>query len=244
MKRLVLGALLSASLTASAFAADLPVRAPAYKAPVAVATVYNWTGFYIGGHVGYGWGDVDPGTISFFDPDPEGSIAGIKYDIKGVVGGVQGGWNVQTGNIVVGVEFDFSGTGIKGSVTDTSNGYKATSKIEWLTTGRVRLGVAFDRALLFATGGIAAAEVEGKLNDFYPAGTVTTTSNATYIGWTVGGGLEFAIAQNWTVRGEYLFMDFGSRTFKFREGTAGWALISGKADLTASVARLAVNLRF
>jgi len=243
MKKTALIGVAFGLLVTPALAADLGARRPVYKAP-SVALVYNWTGFYIGGNVGYGWADLEPGTISFFDPAFVASIPGINYELKGVIGGGQVGYNQQFGNIVLGIEGDFSGTGIKGSVTDPVNAYTATSKISWLATVRGRIGMAFDRTLVYATGGLAAARVKTTLDDLYPAGVVTTTSTANYVGWTIGGGIEFALWQNWTAKAEYLYVDLGSKDYNFYEGAAGWARISGTAPITASIARVGANLRF
>jgi outer membrane immunogenic protein len=234
----LLAAVAAFGIASVASAADMPVKAPI------MAPVYNWSGFYVGGNVGYGWSDTEPGTISFYDPAFVGSIAGINYSQKGIIGGAQAGYNYQLNNMVLGLEADFSGTGIKGSVTDTTNNYTSTTHIDWLATVRARAGVVVDRALIYVTGGWAIAGVKTTLDDVYPAGIVTTTSSATHSGWTVGGGVEVALAGNWTVKGEYLYVDLGSKDFNFYEGAAGWQRISGTAALTASIARLGINYRF
>ena len=124
------------------------------------------------------------------------------------------------------------------------NAYTVTSKIDWLATARGRVGVVMDRTLLYATGGLAVARVKTTLDDLYLAGVVTTSSGATYVGWTAGVGAEFAVAPQWTVKAEYLYMDFGSKDYNFYEGAAGWQRISGSASLTANIARIGANYRF
>jgi outer membrane immunogenic protein len=146
--------------------------------------------------------------------------------------------------MLLGLETDYSGAGIKGSVTDPINNYNTTTKINWLATVRARAGVVADRVLIYATGGWAVAGVKSTLNDLYPARTVTTTSSTTYSGWTVGGGAEVALARNWSVKGEYLYVNLGSKDFNFYEGSAGWQRIGGNAALTANIARLGLNYRF
>ena len=201
-----IAAVLGSLITASAFAADLPIRQPPpppYKAPPPVV-LYNWTGFYIGGNVGYGWGEADPGLVSYYDPNLVGSAPGPKVKPSGVIGGGQIGFNVQSGSLVFGLEADFMGSGMKDSFTDTVNLFTTTTSIRWLTTGRARVGLAADRALFYVTGGVAAGNVKSTLADTYNGGAVvlTNTSSATYVGWTAGGGIEYAVLPYWTVRGE------------------------------------------
>jgi outer membrane immunogenic protein len=228
----------------SASAADMPVKAPVYKAPATVVA-YNWTGLYVGGNVGYGWSDIKPGTVSFYDPVSvfQGSIEGINYTSEGVIGGVQAGYNYQINNMMLGLEIDFSATGIKGSVANPG-GSASTSKIDWMATARARAGLVMDRALFYATGGLAVAHTKTTLDDYYPGYVITTSDAATYVGWTVGGGVEFAVAPNWTVKAEYLYADLGSKDYNFYEGSAGWPRISGTASLTTNIARVGANYKF
>ncbi len=242
-KSLVLGAAL-ALLSGGAMAADLPAKAPVYKAPVA-ASVYNWTGFYIGGNAGYGWGRVKPGTVSFYDPIDTlaGTLAGLNSDTSGFIGGGQAGYNFQSGNFVFGLEADFSWSGIKGSVTDTVNGYSATSRLDWLATGRARAGVAFDRVLFYGTGGIAAGRAKTTIDDYYGV-TITTEDAKTHVGWTAGAGIEAALSPNWTVRAEYLYVDLGSKEYNFYEPAGFWPRISTSTAITESIVRGAINYKF
>src|SRR5687768_7315434 len=110
MKKLLSGVAFLMCLAAPSMAADMPLKAPP---ATAIAAVYNWTGFYLGGHVGYGWGrstlnDVDNFCLGISNcPNPPD-----RYNFDGIVGGVQAGYNWQTGNLVFGVEADFSFSGI------------------------------------------------------------------------------------------------------------------------------------
>src|SRR3954467_1809136 len=108
MKKLMLGAALCVA-SFSANAADLPVPAPApaYKAPaVIVPSTYNWSGFYIGGNVGYGWAKSDPGVTSFYQPigTLQGTYAGPGHSPSGFIGGLQAGFNYQINSLVLGWE--------------------------------------------------------------------------------------------------------------------------------------------
>ena len=168
----------------TAHAADLPGRyapAPAYNA----MPLFTWTGFYAGLNAGYGW---NVGDSRFYDP-AFGTVRGRRGG--GFVGGAQAGYNYQIGSFVVGLEgdiqyadfggddrFDFDGDGILDDDFNTS---------DWFGTVRARAGVAFDRALIYATGGFAFAD------------------NAT--GWTVGGGLEYAFTNNLSAKIEGLYVN-------------------------------------
>jgi outer membrane immunogenic protein len=243
-KYLVAGAATALIFALQAQAADLPVKAPMYKAPV--APIFSWSGFYVGGNVGYGWGSVKPDTISFYQPITTlvAQIAGIDHNMDGVIGGGQVGYNYQMGTWVFGLEADISATGMKGSVTDSVNGYNAESKLNWLATGRGRIGFTYNRMLAYATGGVAVGEVKATVNDFYPSGTVTTTSAATHVGWTVGAGVESALWQNWSVKVEYLYVDLGSKDQNFYEPAGGWPRIQAPASVTANIVRAGINYRF
>ena len=242
---LVAAAALAVVAASPVMAADLPVRVPPISQAPLVSLTNNWTGLYIGGNVGYGWVHSDTGIISFYDPADvvAGSIPGTKSNFQGVLGGVQAGYNQQFGNIVLGIEGDFSWTGIKHSISDTVNNYTATSKIDWLTTGRGRVGVAFDRTLLYATGGVAAGRVKIRLDDSYSS-VITTTSTTTHVGWTVGAGIETAISPNLSLRAEYLYVDLGTKQNNHYEPAPGWPRISYDSALTANIVRVGMNYIF
>jgi outer membrane immunogenic protein len=182
-KTIVITAIALGLLATRSMAADLSMSAPVYKAPVVAPPPYTWTGFYVGGNIGYGWGEVKPGTINFYQPANTfvGSISGINYNIDGVIGGLQAGYNWQYNNMVLGLETDFSGAGIDGNVTDPVNNYKVTSQIDWLATVRGRLGVTFGRVFPYLTGGLAIGHVKTTLDDYY-ATTVTTKNSQTFVG--------------------------------------------------------------
>ena len=176
----VLGAVVAAlAFAAPANAADVPVRGPIYKA--APAPVFNWTGFYIGAHVGYGWGDSGVG------------------DVDGFLGGLQLGYNWQFNrNWVFGIEVDISGTDI--------NSVVGPSHIDYLGTARARLGYAWDRTMLYGTGGLAYAR--GATAGVHDSDT----------GYALGAGLEWAFAPNWSAKVEYMYYDVNAlevSTIKF-----------------------------
>ncbi len=220
MKRVVLaGALAVISMTGVAHAADMqrPQAMPA-KAPMYMAPVYNWTGMYAGINAGYGWGrsnfnNAFGGTGSF--------------DVDGAVVGGTIGYNWQAGQTVFGLEGDVAWSGIKGS---TSAGICAIGSCEtrnnWLGTVRGRIGYAFDRVMPFVTGGLAVGDIEASALGF--------SETKTKAGWTLGGGVEVALAGPWTAKAEYLYVDLGNRSF------AGGTNV----DFHTNVVRGGLNYRF
>ncbi len=205
--------------TAAAQAADIPVRPPVYKGQPIVA-YYNWTGFYAGISGGYGFGD-STWSSPVANPKPTG------YLIGGTVG-----YNWQSGALVYGLEGDWSWANITDSVTC---GVASTceTKNTWLATFRGRLGYAFDRWLPYITAGGAYGNVQANTTT---AGVVTSASNANF-GWTIGAGLEYAFAGNWSAKLEYLYVDLGS----FNSGVAP---ATNNVTLTENIIRAGLNYRF
>ena len=221
MKRVFFALVGLAALTGTAAAADLPPRpapAPYYKAPVAIP-VYNWTGFYIGINGGGGFGRSTWDSTGSFD------ISG------GLVGGTVG-YNYQFGQGVVGIEGDIDWADINGT-TNTFCGFGCKTSDHWLSTVRGRLGYAADRFMPFVTGGAAFGDIRASTPGF--AG-----GNNTNAGWTVGAGLEFAIAGNWTAKAEYLYVDLG----KFNCGISCGAAVTDNVSFTTNIVRAGVNYRF
>jgi outer membrane immunogenic protein len=221
MKRLFLAFAGLAALTSAAAAADLPRPAPQpyYKAPAAYAPAYSWTGFYIGVNGGGGFGRSDWDSTGSFD------ISG------GLVGGTVG-YNYQFGQAVAGIEGDIDWADINGT-TNTFCTFGCKTSDTWLSTVRGRLGYAADRFLPFVTGGLAFGDVRATTPGF--AGNSTTNT-----GWTLGAGLEFAIAGNWTAKAEYLYVDLG----KFNCGLACGAAVTDNVSFTSNLVRAGVNYRF
>ncbi len=223
MKTPFVAALLAGGLIAgSAAAADLPIVQPyAAAAPV----VHNWTGFYLGANVGYGWGDAD---LTF------GGV-GSSGDYDGFIGGLQAGYNHQfAGGIVVGLEADIQLSGV--DYSRDFGGVVIGSELNYFGTARARLGYAFDRFLPYITGGVAFGQNEA---DFSFLG-ITVSDDNTHFGWTIGAGLEVAVTQNVSIKGEYLYVDFEDKTY-FGNGILGGSFNAG-ADL--HIARVGVNYKF
>ena len=220
MKRVVLALLGLVALTSSAAAADLgrPVAQPYYKAPV-VPPVYNWTGFYVGINGGGGFGR------SAWDSTGHFNTSG------GVVGGTVG-YNYQFGQGVVGLEGDIDWAGINGT-TNNACPFGCKTSDSWLSTVRGRLGYAADRFMPFVTGGAAFGNIKANTPGFIGA-------SSTQAGWTIGAGLEFAIAGNWTAKAEYLYVDLG----KFNCGLSCGVLATNNVSFTTNLVRAGVNYRF
>jgi len=209
MRRLLFVAMASMIAASRASAADLPVPAPAYYP--AVPAVYDWGGGYIGINGGYAFGQSEWGSDPF---NPSGLSSTGNFNVNGgLVGGtigVSGQWGVW----VFGVEGDFDWQGLSGTSSSAfctslfaspnlgspHGGLSCKTASNWFGTVRARFGYAWDRVLLYGTAGGAGVNVQTSLNGL-PAQT-----NPEF-GWTVGAGLEWAFAENWTAKVEYLFVD-------------------------------------
>jgi outer membrane immunogenic protein len=216
MKRLFLAGMALVAVAATATAADLP-PAPYYKGPAFMPPAYSWTGLYIGVNGGGGFGRSTWDTTGGFDTS------------GGLVGGTLG-YNFQYGQAVLGVEGDIDWSGIGGS---TSTGCPAgcSTGDSWLSTVRGRLGWATGRLLPYVTGGAAFGNINATT-----AGLTTTTTNA---GWTVGAGLEFAIAGNWSAKAEYLYVNLGSFNCGLNCGAA-----TDNVSFSTNLIRGGINYRF
>jgi outer membrane immunogenic protein len=219
MKKIILATVLAGVGSTAALAADLGARINT-KAPAMMAPVSNWSGLYIGGNVGNGWGN---GSTDILPSNPGNVFDTITLDRRpnGVLGGAQIGYNWQIGSIVTGLEADIQGSAIKGSgqtalVGNVDPGTASTSsELSWFGTVRGRFGVTVTPALLlYATGGLAYGQIRDSatvqinnppFNDRWPA----SISN-TRVGWTAGAGGEWMFAHNWSAKLEYIHVDLGN----------------------------------
>ena len=234
------------TLPFAASAADLPVKAPAVAAPY----MPLWSGFYAGVNLG---AISERSSASTFVPSVASAnnfcLAFVcsldpSQTATGVLGGLQIGYNFQSGNIVYGVEADFGLSSAKNNSTTFTNGYhwSANTGIDALGTARLRLGYAFDRALVYATGGLAYA----KVRDSYQGDIgYTWTSTGWRAGYTVGGGLEYAFAPKWSAKAEGLYYDLGSKDHvSTGTGLFGLAAVGIHDHMTGAVVRLGLNYLF
>jgi outer membrane immunogenic protein len=225
MKRIVGAVMVTAALTAPGLAADLGART--YSKAPALAPVSNWSGFYVGGNLGYGWGDGNT-DFSFLPTPAEFGFnnASLRARSTGVIGGVQAGYNWQIGSLVTGLEADIQGSGLKGSgrATATSlpgfdpfeSSLSTEPKLSWFGTVRGRLGVTVTPdLLLYGTGGLAYGHVDASAN-WVALGPFQIQAPAsvskTKVGWTAGAGAEWMFARNWSAKLEYLYLDLGSES--------------------------------
>jgi outer membrane immunogenic protein len=232
MNRMSIGIAALASFVATgALAADLPMKTPYTKAPAYVEPVFNWTGFYVGGNVGYSWGNSDNSTTLDRFNSGLPLVAGVngtntsRDNVNGVIGGGQFGYNWQMQNWLFGLEADIQGSGERGSSTITCVGCAdvgtdivttLNQRLDWFGTARGRIGaLVTPTVLLYATGGLAYGEVKvgGSVAGNGAGGNTTVVladSSSTRVGWTLGAGVEGVISGNWTAKLEYLYMDLGT----------------------------------
>ena len=208
----------------SANAADLRLKAPPIAAPV-----FSWTGCYVGGHVGFGWGRQQVTSSNFsFGPGPNGGVLGINtLDSSGGLYGVQAGCNYQfAGNWVVGVQGDIAGANISGNAPDPLNGsgnppqtgFSIGMKTDRLASVTGRLGVTAwnNQALFYVKGGAAWDKNQWNFRQTFNcinSNCPNPFADDRRTGWTVGGGVEWVISpswSNWTAFAEYNYYGFGN----------------------------------
>ncbi len=178
MKRVLLAGVALAALMGSASAADIPRRVVErpVAAPVPHVMAYNWTGFYAGLNAGWGWG-----TGSLSGPPPTGDMEGNG----GLIGGTLG-YNWQMNQVVFGVETDLAWSGIEANRRcGVGGGLRCEVNNDWLGTARGRIGLAMDRFMPYVAGGLAYGDVNASVTGLRGA-------SETQVGWTLGGGVEFA----------------------------------------------------
>jgi outer membrane immunogenic protein len=221
IRKLLLASVGAIALTGSALAADLPSRAPppVYLPPV---PIFTWTGIYLGGQIGYAWASGN-NRYSGFDPLTAAVIApSIGQKPNGVIGGANVGYNYQINQWVLGLEGTVDGTSLSNTGVGFSDVFLITahSKSDIQGSIRGRVGIAWDRVLIFATGGAAfagfnttvsgAATVPAGFPNAGQAFAGSTSISTTRVGWTIGGGIQYAVTNNWSVKAEYRYTDFGT----------------------------------
>jgi outer membrane immunogenic protein len=200
LSRLLLSTTALVAVAGSTLAADLPYReSPGAYAPA--IPIFTWTGLYLGGQIGYTWG-----TDSFSGRGQGFGFSGPSFVPNGVAGGAHVGYNYQINQLVVGLEGNIDGSGYRKSFGSGSVVYVTQIPVEGSIRGRV--GYALDRALFYVAGGAAFAS----FTNTYGSASGFNSFDRSLAGWTIGGGLEYAITNNWSVRAEYSYSDFGSFT--------------------------------
>jgi outer membrane immunogenic protein len=231
-------------------AADMPTKAPVMRT---AAPMFSWTGFYIGAHVGYGWGETDATTLETNAFFPAGHVNTNEFD--GFLGGGQIGFNYQTGMWVFGIEAQGSwsaidGTTIHPAVLLADRHAENLTEVDWIVTLTGRLGIAAGPVLYYLKGGAAWADFAVRNHSIQTStGFIgqTTSGSETRFGWTIGGGIEYALGGNWSVKGEYNYLDFGTEQVT-RSGTnflTGLPVTTvNDNDTHLHVVKFGINYRF
>ncbi|WP_413991281.1 outer membrane protein [Labrys okinawensis] len=181
----------------AAIAADLAPQSIEPVSPAVTPPVFNWTGFYAGIHGG--------GLFAQAKGADRASGSDLKFKGSGFLGGVHAGYNAQFGRIVVGIENDIDYSSL--SKSDASAGLTAKFQTDWQGSGRVRLGYAIDNFLPYLTAGAAVGNEKVSIATSGATGSL----NKLAMGWTAGGGLEYAVDENWLLRGEVRYTDLSDK---------------------------------
>jgi len=215
MRKLLLATAAAVLLSTPTLAADL---APAPVEPAPVYMPFSWTGFYVGVHAGYAWGDVEDDLDDRFEENghPVDHKAS-DFDIDGFIGGAHAGYNVQFDSFVIGLEGDIDFAGADGDHDFSADGGDITGNLSldssWQASIRARAGFAFDRTLIYATGGVAFADADLEFNGSDDVGDFDFSDGQTFTGWTIGLGAEYAFTDNVIARLEARYTDFGNPDF-------------------------------
>ncbi len=231
MNRILLAGLAVGVWSSCALAADLgpysppPPRAEPIYEPVPRYDAWNWQGLYFGANAGYGWGNDNSANYDGF-----GGGAG-SLNPSGWFGGGQIGYNAQFNWLVLGLEADLQGADINDS--SSMNFTNVQTDIDWFSTVRGRIGYAAGPTLIYFTGGWAFAD----LNQSVTAPGVAMSKDEIATGYTLGGGLEWQFAPNWSLKTEYLYVDLGEQTISGPSGTYS-------TDTDFHTVRAGVNFHF
>lgn len=254
-RKLLLASAAAVALSGTAaLAADLPSRAPppAYIPP---PPIFSWTGIYVGGQVGYAWG-AGNFNHTFFDPFTGTLVSGtLGSNPNGVIGGAHVGYQYQINQWVLGIEGSVDGTSLSNTAAGVfpnlfgGSTVTASSSADIQGSIRGKLGIAWDRLLIYATGGVAFG---GFNTDFtlsapnvFPPIFATASRSNTRVGWTVGGGLQYAVTNNWWVFAEYRFSDFGSlRNDGLAAALPAGALFNGSRRLQQNQVQVGFSYKF
>ena len=266
LKQVAIALAASTLVAGLAQAADLPRRnAPApYIAP---APLFTWTGFYVGANAGYAFGNdaktTTVGTPAFVALGPNFVPGSLNTKANGFIGGGQVGYNYQYGNLVYGIEADIDYVDQKKSASFTGPGFilgsqlrtSAKTELDYLGTVRARIGfVPMDRWMIYATGGLAYADVKtsGSVVAIAAPGIAWAGSKSDVkAGFAVGGGAEYAFTNNLTVKAEYLYYDLGNRTTNAigNANVRAIAALNGvdyisRTKTNGSIVRAGINYKF
>lgn len=246
----LVGIILIAGVSASS-AADLMRPAPA------VPTAFDWTGAYVGLHLGYGWGDSDFVDSEYNGAPPYYPVVNWSVDSDGWLGGAQAGYNFQHGAAVFGVEgeigyLNLRGTKVQPGLDPYGFPYDGYGKVRggWYGAISARLGYALDRTLIYVKGGAVYSGAKLGFLDTCtedPCGNTTISiSKKVEWGYLLGAGVEHAWTDNLTAKIEYAYMDFGRSTIHGLGYVGGWNAVpfNIRSDLSVHSVRLGINYKF
>ena len=269
LKKFLLAGVAGLTLTGAAAAADLPRRAAPPLLPPALP-IFTWTGAYFGINAGYISSDRGLVNVGGLNGVAAGNIAtgarpaSVRLESDGFTGGGQIGYNYQVGNFVLGVEADAAYTDLDRTVgvVGTTGALTAhRSSLDYLGTVRGRVGLAFDRVLVYGTGGFAYGNVNSSGLYFAPAGSgvlqFAGRSDRMETGWAAGGGIEYALptesflnffrSSAVTIKAEGLYYDLGRRNVGIFNTGAGPAVNPGyvaRFENNGFIARAGINYKF
>jgi outer membrane immunogenic protein len=259
--KLLLAAAGAVALTGSAFAADLgrPPPPPVYVPP---PPVFTWTGFYIGAQIGGAWGTGALSNFNGFDPFTRTFLnTSIGGTPSGVIGGGHVGYQAQINQWILGIEGSVDGTSLRKDVTAAFPNFlggalvRADSSADVQGSIRGKVGIAWDRFMIYGTGGVAfggfTTDVTLASRGFVTAGGVVVpafvASNSfsrTRVGWTVGGGAQYAITPNWWIFAEYRFSDFGTIRNGAFPNLPNGAFFNGNRRLQENQVQAGISYKF
>jgi outer membrane immunogenic protein len=261
-------AIVALLIGAPAFAADMAVKAAVEAAPSAATPSYTWTGWHVGVTAGYGFGNADPSLTfnnaestvvdSFFAPAPS------TLHSQGFIGGGEIGYDYQSGSYLLGLETDLSYADVRATGSATGPFFiggqfntTVTSRLDWLGTVRGRLGVLPTSNLLlygtggFAYGGLKITTIGTNVAAAPPCNGVglavycaSGATSSVAVGWTVGGGLQYAIAPQWLVKAEYLYVDLGKQSATYPDLDVAGGLVTSTTTFRLNVVRGGLDYRF
>jgi outer membrane immunogenic protein len=238
-KKLFLASVGAIALTGSAALAAEPLPPP---------PIFTWTGVYVGGQVGYAWG-AGNFNVTGFDPTARTFISGtLANNPNGVIGGAHLGYQYQFNQLVLGIEGSVDGTSLTNTATFPiafrGGNLSAETSADVQGSVRGKIGIAWDRLLIYGTGGVAFGGFSTDFRLVAPNVPILATAHtsSTRVGWTAGGGIEYAVVNNWWVFAEYRFTDFG--TLRDNLLANGGAFFNGRRRLEENQVQVGFSYRF
>jgi outer membrane immunogenic protein len=225
--RVILLSAMASIFSLPALAADIPSQME-QPAPAAYVPVFSWTGFYIGGELGWLRTDPNFSTAALLLGTPFFVTSGSNKN--GLTYGILGGYNYQIGQLVLGAEGDFSGWTIGQLRYTAITGDFLTAQSKWGGSIRARLGYAVDHALFYLTGGAAFLSNQ----TFIPFTGIAIGSDDTRAGWTVGAGIDYAFANNWFTGIEYRYSQYETNNFVYPIPILNLGLVAFKQELSSN----------